>query len=48
MLHLLQQTLTPHASLRQAVQDWAEISVFLRENRRRREPQIENLGRILS
>lgn len=48
MLHLLQQTLTPHVSLRQNVENWYDISLFLRENPRKRTPQMVALAGSLS
>lgn len=48
MLHLLQQTLTPRASLRHSVENWHAISLALRENPRRRQPQLAILGESLS
>ena len=48
MLHLLRQTLTPAVCLRQTVENWHEISMFLRENPRNRRPQLAALCDSLS
>ena len=48
MLHLLQQTLTPAVCLRQTVEKWHEISMFLRENPRKRRSQLAAMRDSLS
>ena len=48
MFHLLRRAFLPTVSLRQAVEEWAEISVALRENPRKRVPQVNSLGAFLS
>ena len=48
MLHLLQQTLTPRVSMRESVENWHGISLFLRESSRNRRPQLATLGDALS
>ena len=48
MFHLLHQTLTPQVSLHRSVENWHEISMFLRENHRNRMPQVAKLAGLLS
>jgi hypothetical protein len=48
MFYLLRRALLPTASLRKAVEEWAEVSVALRENPRKRVPQLASLAAILS
>lgn len=48
MLHLLQQTVNPLVSLRHAVENWHDISMFLRENPRERQLQLTTLSHNLS
>ena len=48
MFHLLRQTLSPRACLRDSVENWHGISTFLRENPRKRELQMMKLAGMLS
>jgi hypothetical protein len=44
MLHLVQAAVNPPLSLREAIAHWDEISWFLREAPRKRQPQMEKLA----
>ena len=43
MLHLLRATVSPWLSLRKCIENWSEISLRLRETRRKRILQTERL-----
>jgi hypothetical protein len=46
MLNLLQSTVTPYLSLKDAINDWHSISEQLRENSRKRKLQVENFDMV--
>ena len=44
MLHLFSNTINPKLALKKCVENWAQISLDLRERSRKRKLQVENLG----